>query len=431
MWADARRRGPPLVELLLAAVVIISVLHIAWQVQVLGYLPQPFFYVTTDTFMDWHNTAYWANNKGAYDAWHSVYPPISFVFLRIFSVGSCYASDPFVGRDCDWLGRATMFGFYALNAWLVFLVFRRVDRRTALVRATMMTIGLPMLWALERGNLIIPTFTFFVLAHGRILKSARMRWLAHAIAINFKPYLVLTVLPHAIRRRWRWLECCGMLTIAVYLVTFVLQGGGTLTEVAENAKLLGDSTRNNSWTDFFNATSYTPLHRFLISPFPVMYYAGSRLVEFLIVLLPILLKIGMLGILAVVGLAWFRPGATRDNRLIALIISFIMTASEPSGYTEVFLLFLLFLEKWQGFIRITILICCYLLCITADQVIFEFFAGYGESWITGRKIFQEYGIAVGQFIRPGLMMIIQYALIILCLTDIVRADRDGARQKEP
>lgn len=412
--------GTPAPELALAAIVLASVVYVLWHILDKGFIPQPYFYVASDTFMDWHNPAYWAHRSGAYDVWHAVYPPLSFIFLRVFSIGSCYASDPFAGRACDWWGRVSLFGFYLLNGYLVFKCYRMVDGGTALVRAAMMTVGMPMLWALERGNLIIPCFTFFVLGHGRILRSAQLRWLAHAMAINFKPYLVLMLIPQAIRQRWRWLEGCGLASVLIYLVTFAIQGGGTPFEIAENTRYLADATRNNNWTDFFNATSYSPLVRFLNSPFPVMYYIGSRTVEYLTLFLPALLNLGKLGILACYAAACLQPAAARTHRLAALAVSFILSVSEPSGYTEVFLLFFVFFEKWQGPVRIAILTSAYLLCVSVDHIVFPFFQATTESWLTQRQVFQIYGIAVGQFIRPGLLMIIQYGLIALTFADLAR-----------
>jgi hypothetical protein len=38
-----------------------------------GYLPAPFVFDVSDTFMDWFNTAYYAHNNGGYSAWSSAY----------------------------------------------------------------------------------------------------------------------------------------------------------------------------------------------------------------------------------------------------------------------------------------------------------------------------------------------------------------------
>ncbi len=37
-----------------------------------GYLPQPFYYRVSDTLMDLHGPALWANTGGAYHVWHAV-----------------------------------------------------------------------------------------------------------------------------------------------------------------------------------------------------------------------------------------------------------------------------------------------------------------------------------------------------------------------
>ena len=79
-----------------------------------GYLPAPFFYETYDTWMDWFNTAFWAREPGAYDVWRTIYPPITFVFLKIFGIDSCYTG-PVEARQCDWLGIAVMHGIFVMN----------------------------------------------------------------------------------------------------------------------------------------------------------------------------------------------------------------------------------------------------------------------------------------------------------------------------
>ena len=80
-----------------------------------GYLPQPFVFDTNDTFMDWFNTAYWANNPGAFSVWRTIYPPLSFAFLDLTTLPGCYLYSPFYARDCDWLARTTIIGFCSIH----------------------------------------------------------------------------------------------------------------------------------------------------------------------------------------------------------------------------------------------------------------------------------------------------------------------------
>src|SRR3546814_6364629 len=84
--------------------------------------------------MDWFNTAYWANNRGIYDVWRSIYPPLSFVFLDATSLPGCYLQSPFYARDCDWLARSTIYAFYLIDVALAWSCFRRLDRHTAPMR---------------------------------------------------------------------------------------------------------------------------------------------------------------------------------------------------------------------------------------------------------------------------------------------------------
>ena len=55
-----------------------------------GYLPQPFFYAPSDTFADWFNPSHWARVSGTYGTYASLYPPLSFVLLRILGLDRCY-----------------------------------------------------------------------------------------------------------------------------------------------------------------------------------------------------------------------------------------------------------------------------------------------------------------------------------------------------
>ena len=165
-------RGGLLLEYLLMLGVMASVAWVATFYVSHHYLPQPFVFDTFDTFMYWFNTATYANRPGAYDVWHTVYPPLSFVFLDIFSFAHCY-KNPFLSRYCDWLGVTTILFFYGLAAVLAFITFQRADRATAIPRGTAFAVGFPLLFCLERGNLILVCLTPFIIAYGNIAVPER------------------------------------------------------------------------------------------------------------------------------------------------------------------------------------------------------------------------------------------------------------------
>ena len=128
-----------------------------------GFLPLPFVFDTSDTFMDWFNPAYYAHNGLAYTEYVSVYAPLSFVLLEILGEPACYNSAlyPKQARECDVVGIAAILIIFALCAILAAIAFYKRDRKTFFYRSVAFGLGLPMLYALERGNLIMIAFIFW------------------------------------------------------------------------------------------------------------------------------------------------------------------------------------------------------------------------------------------------------------------------------
>ncbi len=416
------RRILPLVpEALLALAVLASVAWTAWQFHLLGYLPQPFVFDTNDTFMDWFNTAYWANNPGTYDVWRSIYPPLSFVFLDAFSLPGCYLNSPFYARDCDWLGRSAILGFYLIDVGLVWLSFRRADPRTAPMRTLAFGLGLPLLFTLERGNLILPAFACFVLAHGPLNIAPFWRRAATAATINFKPYLLLPVLALAVKREWRALELAGIATILLYLVTLVIVGGGTPGELAANTANWVVFQTGQVWNEVHYSTSYAPLLLIRASQMPVLSFIPSRTIETVEFVVPIAIRASQcIALLALAG-AWLQPRALPANRIATILLGAYLVTQSPGGYTQTFLLFLVLLEPWRRPGPIVAIVCAYLLCLVADDVLATVLEVPGVSWLSGQPVTASFGIALGHFVRPGLIILIVWALAIDSLLLVWRA----------
>ncbi|RYZ83351.1 MAG: hypothetical protein EOP06_20150, partial [Proteobacteria bacterium] len=202
-----------LVETLAATAIAVGLVYCTWHFFYYYYLPQPFFYEPADIFADWFNTAYWARDPGTYDVWKTLYPPISFVFLRIFGIDSCYPklrpyltqdlSPGLAARECDWIGLAALAIIFFVNLFLIYRVFRRWDRKTAVQRTICLGLGLPMLDGLERGNLVLVSFMLLLLAFAPLVRSAWVRWLCAGAMVNFKVYLIAPILALLLKRRWQ------------------------------------------------------------------------------------------------------------------------------------------------------------------------------------------------------------------------------------
>ncbi len=386
-----------------------------------GHLPVPFIFDVNDTFMDWFNTAYWANNEGAYSVWRTVYPPLSFVFLRIFSLSACYASSPFHARDCDWLSQAALAGFYLIDIILVYLALRRIDPRTAPMRAVAFALGLPLLFTLERGNLILPCLAFFVVAHTPLTTSKWLQSLGHAVSINFKPYLLLPVLALAVKREWRTLELAGLATLLVYLVTLAIVGAGTPMEMVANTANWVRFTSGLVWEQSYFSTSYAPFLLVEAQQFPIRDFVPSRTIDFLVGFIPRLILAGQAVTLLCLAGAWLQPDSVSRHRLSTLLMAMFLSQQSPGGYTLAFLVFLVFLEPWRRPGPIIALVAAYLLCIPYDHMVSVLWETSNNSWLGGRSVNADFGLTIGTLVRPALVILILWALALDSLAAIVRA----------
>jgi hypothetical protein len=186
-----------------------------------GYLPSPFVYDKADTFMDFFHSMYWADEPGRYTDWNSVYPPLNFLFLkgvRWLLFGQVHESDAFTLRDS-----AKPFIPYIVAAFAAspLFAFRHDLWRgfTATQKALLFISCLlspPMLFTIERGNLIIFALGFLALA---LAKPGWTRTFAIGMLINIKPYFALYLVAFAISQRPRELVSCTMMAGAIFLVS--------------------------------------------------------------------------------------------------------------------------------------------------------------------------------------------------------------------
>lgn len=411
----------PVAEWILAFAVVASVLHAALWFKTHGYLPQPFVFDTNDTFMDWFNTAFWANRPGAFDVWRTIYPPLSFVFLDLSSLPGCYLNSSFYARDCDWLARGVIWGSYALNVVLLAIAFRRNDRATAIPRTVAFALGLPLLFTLERGNLILVTLPFFIIAHGPITRSKIWRTFAAAMTINFKPYLVLPVFAWVLKREWRRFELAGIAALALYLFTYAIVGAGSPAQMLSNTTNWVAFVSGQVWNEINYSTSYAPLMLVRETPIPVLSFVSSRLVEGIEAVVPILIRSTQLIALCALLAAWLQPKALTTERIAALLFGAYLVTQSPGGYTQSFLLFLVMLEKRDGVGPAIAIVCAYLLMLVGDIPLASIMDIQTNSWLSGRSVSPSFGLTMGHFLRPGLIILITWAIALDSIARVIRA----------
>ncbi len=407
------------VEYCLALVVAVALFGVIFHLLDAGYLPQPFFYEPNDTFMDWFNTKFWAHNPGAYDAWLSIYPPLSFLLLIPLGDPTCYAgTEGVTSRDCDFAGIVILHAIFILNIILTAWAFSKIDKKTAVSRSFALSSGLPMLFALERGNLILVTYTFFVLAFGPILFSARSRWIFAAIAVNLKIYLFAILAAFLLRRRWYWVEGTLIATTAVYFLSLGLFGQGTLFEIYENIVGFSGAFEAQGVLDTWLAASYKPMIGLMQGEFPVSGVIGSRAVEYGLIAIKTGILTAQTGIVLACVATWARPEIVPPHRLAFLAISMVAITVESGGYIYIFPIFFVMMERWKGLARPIAISLAYILCIPWDIVVGDLPPVVRESYLAGRQVYTTYGVGLGPFVRPGLMILMVIALSAATIRDV-------------
>jgi len=408
------------------ATIGVALIHVVYRFARDRYLPQPFLYNPNDTFMDWYYTAYWANSGGAYHVWHAIYPPLSFAWARLFSTPYCYRNPDLWVRDCDSVGWAVLVALWIANGLLAWACFRRIGSVAAIPRALALTFGLPALFALERGNLITPALTFFILGWGELLQAGVPRALAQAMALNFKPYLLPTLLSAMLGRRWRALVLTIWAGLLVYVVSWGVAGGSPV-EILENLGIWARLGHQYPISEFYQTTSYNVVAGILARGVPVGQWSGPGLARALTIAHAIVtgalaaqLVVQLIALTALIG-ACFRPKALDPGRLalLALLLAFI--TSSPGGYGLVFPLFLVFHDKKKSGAMMIALICAYLLSIPDDWIIVRYPDTPTPAWLSGQMVTARFGLAVGQLARPAVLLVLALSVAVDSLKEIVKA----------
>ena len=321
-------------------------------------------------------------------------------------------------RACDFVGIGALWLIFFVNIALVYLTFRKIDPATAAPRTICLGVGLPMLDALERGNLALIAFTCLVLAFGPLVKSARLRWLAAGLAVNFKIYLIAAIVPLVLKRRWRWAEGALLSVVIVYLLSYAAFRDGTLTELAVNIRDFPDRDAPQL-LDIWYTTTFQSLMLLLKSnDFPIVLLIGSRNVELISVIVPALQYSVQSVILLAMLTTALRPEVIPSFRLVGLGILMALVTSEAGGYSQIFFTYFVLMEPCRGAGRKWAIIACYILALPLDFIIDTTPPVSSSTYLGGQATFINYYVTVGPFLRPLIIMTIAVALSLVTIREV-------------
>lgn len=221
----ARTEKTTLLLLACCILQIAACVHYWLSYQTTGYLPAPFIYDKSDTFMDLFNPMFWADDNGRYTVWGSVYPPLNFLLLKLIRWLMLGPLDGIDGFDLRGKTTSTMIialiAFYAMSTLFVMRndLWKDFNGAQKGLLTVCFMLSPPVLFTIERGNLIIFALGFLALAMAR---PGWARILAIAILINLKPYFALFLLALALTHRLREMFACVLAAGVIFLLTGIL-----------------------------------------------------------------------------------------------------------------------------------------------------------------------------------------------------------------
>lgn len=178
--------------------------------------------------MDFFSTLYWADIAGRYTMGKSIYPPLNYIFLklvRMVFIGGVTFSDTFALRASGF--SVVLFVLFSYLIVPILILRNNLWSRFSVAEKTLLYFSIilstPMLFALERGNLILYTLFIlpFVLSHSGLVRAVSI-----AVLVNLKPYFALLIFYYLIRRDWKQFWKCTLITGLLFLISGVLLDQG-------------------------------------------------------------------------------------------------------------------------------------------------------------------------------------------------------------
>jgi hypothetical protein len=178
--------------------------------------------------MDFYNPLFWVIKDGFYTTFNSIYPALNYFFLKIFTLGieSEQILNPFKLRnDFPILGLIITF-IYIMIIWVIVNIgeWRKVNFGPKGLIFLASLLSVPVLFGLERGNLIfiaLPFLALYLNASNPWLKALFL-----GLLINFKPYFAILLIQYLNIHQFNKAELIRsiLITAAIFFVSGLLVG---------------------------------------------------------------------------------------------------------------------------------------------------------------------------------------------------------------
>ncbi len=174
--------------------------------------------------MDLFRPLFWSDNGGVYTVWESFYPPLNFIFLKL--IKQIFLGNTIFSNSVALRASAFSVVLFFLSSYLITpLLVLRTKLWNSFTGAEktllyfIIILSTPMLFALERGNLIIYTLVFIALM---LSSEGLYRVFCIAVLINLKPYFALLIFFYLVRRKWKYFWLATLLSSILFVFTGIL-----------------------------------------------------------------------------------------------------------------------------------------------------------------------------------------------------------------
>lgn len=352
--------------------------------------------------MDLFNTMYWAYDDGRYTDWGSVYPPLGFLFLKVLNFvfdGSRYGDPGYLRENSAFV----VFGFglvYLLvpalvlttKLWQGFLWNEKILIYFVIIFST------PMLFALERGNLIVLAPILLALALSRI---GFLRALSIALLINIKPYFVLLMIYYIVRQNWKGFVVCTITSGLIFEISGLALDNHFLVFLANIFDFSQDDGLFSLREVMALPSSISAFSYVLKNPDGAMFASGFLSSES-IAIIAYIIEAAKWGVLALsLAILFVRSRLMRDAEVLSLLVVAISNLGIwVGGYTYIFYIALIpvFIKMRARWLYIGLLS---LMAIPLDIMpLSSDFIGEQYSYLADTYINIQWTWGLGSVIRP-------------------------------
>ena len=385
-------------KVLLVSGITISVIYFILSMVYSGYLPEPIFYVKSDTFMDFHHIQYWTYDVGRYTEWKSIYTPFSFFLVGIFT--SSLPGDAFELRNDSAI---------SLSTFLLIAVFFTAYFQSKLISIQnkhvwifSLLFSVPFLFTIERGNLLIYALLFLLIGVINYRKSFIFSFFL-AMAISLKIYLIALLFIPFLNFHFSKIVLTLSLVLVINVVSANILGDVNWLLFLDNIFEFSSDTKHYEWSYF----TYSYQNILLAFTHLIPDYKDIG------ILLNVLALVTVLTLFLFVSIKYFLSStcfrARERNTLFLLLLMLIMIVVKNSGGYVFILLFpflsAIIFNRFSFYMFLLLILPIEITLIELDTIPID-------SFISGDQVDIERNVTLGMITRPLLFLALYFSISI-------------------